>query len=939
MNKIKYLHLIFYWIISFFFTINLFSQELPPIKNYTPIDYSGENQNWSISQGNNDFIYVANNSGLLEFNGSQWNLYPSPNDTFIRAIKAIDSKIYTGCFREFGFWVRDKVGGLSYTSLSNDIIGKLHEDEHIWNIVSLDKWVLFQSLHNIYIYNTTNKTFDIIGSKSGISKMFKLGDNIYFQKNGEGIFKIENGEGLLVSNNELLKSNILVGIYEKGDSLLFLTQRKGFFLYKNNKLKKWNIPFNEQFPLISVYSSLNIKQGGFILGTISNGIYHLNKNGELIYKIDREKGIINNTVLSMFEDKEQNLWLGLDNGISTINLNSPFSVYTSLDGRIGSVYTSKIHNGNLYLGTNQGLFYKEKGSEDFKLIQGTEGQVWCLKIYDDTLFCGHNLGTFEVNEGSARLITDKMGTWDIVPIKEKQNFLLQGHYNGINIIEKKNGKWQYRNEIEGFNISSRYLAIDSQSKVFVSHEWKGIFKLNIDDDFKKVINYNIEKSSLKGSKSSLIKFKEDLLYTTNKGIFKFDEQVQKFILDSTLSSKFLSEEKFISGKLIPDEAENVLWSFTDKNILYFKPTKLDSELEAVKLSLPSSLRNFIPSYENITHLNNQIYLCGTAEGYILIDFKKVIKKEHEITINYVEKSALNGVKSPINLNQIKEFEFNNNSLYFSYNVPQFDKFQEVNYKYQLKGLYNNWSEWSTKPEIAFKNLPFGDYIFKVKARIGNDFSKNVATYSFTILRPWYISNLFIVFYSIAIIAMFFSIHILYWRYYNKQKRKMLIEKQRQLTLNKLESEKVIMSLKNDKLKNDVESKTRELSTSSMNILRKNELLNIIKKELDNVKGEKEVKAVYKIIDKNLTKKGDWKIFEDAINNIDQDFLKRIKELHPNLTSNDLRLCTYLRLNLASKEIAPLLNISPRSVEIKRYRLRKKMQLQHEKSLAEYILKM
>jgi len=128
-----------------------------------------------------------------------------------------------------------------------------------------------------------------------------------------------------------------------------------------------------------------------------------------------------------------------------------------------------------------------------------------------------------------------------------------------------------------------------------------------------------------------------------------------------------------------------------------------------------------------------------------------------------------------------------------------------------------------------------------------------------------------------------------------------------------------------------------LAASTMSIVKKNELLNAIKKELDSDTQENELKSVIKIIDKNLNPKKDWEFFREAFNNADKDFLKKIKELHPKLTPNDLKLCAYLRLNLSSKEIAPLLNISVRSVEIKRYRLRKKMELEHEESLVEYIL--
>ena len=102
---------------------------------------------------------------------------------------------------------------------------------------------------------------------------------------------------------------------------------------------------------------------------------------------------------------------------------------------------------------------------------------------------------------------------------------------------------------------------------------------------------------------------------------------------------------------------------------------------------------------------------------------------------------------------------------------------------------------------------------------------------------------------------------------------------------------------------------------------------------------KELKSITKLLDKNLNSTDDWKLFEEAFNNADKDFMKNLKSKHPNLTPNDLKLCAYLRLNLSSKEIAPLLNISHRSVEVKRYRLRKKMGLEHESGLTEYILEL
>ena len=86
-----------------------YAQEIPPIQSYSTKDYFGENQNWSISQADDNLIYVANNGGLLEFDGAKWNFYSVPDKSTVRSVKVINGKIYTGSFMDFGFWVYSKL--------------------------------------------------------------------------------------------------------------------------------------------------------------------------------------------------------------------------------------------------------------------------------------------------------------------------------------------------------------------------------------------------------------------------------------------------------------------------------------------------------------------------------------------------------------------------------------------------------------------------------------------------------------------------------------------------------------------------------------------------------------------------------------------------------------------------------------------------------------
>ena len=213
----------------------LYCQELPPIIKYSQNDYLAGIQNWMISQDSNHYLFFANNEGLLEFNGSNWTLYPTPNQTIMRSVKVVGNKIYTGCYMEFGYWKREKDGLLKYYSLSNKIKNKLIDDEQFWNIIEYEQWVVFQSLNRIYIYNTLNSDFKIITPKNGVLKSFKTNNSLYFQSENVGLFEIERGNAKLLSDNEIVKNNRIVNVFETNNGLLIQTQSNGFYKFSEKK--------------------------------------------------------------------------------------------------------------------------------------------------------------------------------------------------------------------------------------------------------------------------------------------------------------------------------------------------------------------------------------------------------------------------------------------------------------------------------------------------------------------------------------------------------------------------------------------------------------------------------------------------------------------------------------------------------------------------------
>tara|TARA_B100000767_G_C19778155_1_gene544000 strand:- start:5521 stop:8307 length:2787 start_codon:yes stop_codon:yes gene_type:complete len=912
--------------------IILSSQEIPPIQKYTPQVTGSGNQNWMITQGGNENIYFANNKGLLEFNGSKWSLYPSPNGTIFRSVKRINERIYSGAYMDFGYWLPEENGILIYKSLVEELEIDILEDEQFWNILEFNKLVIFQSLDRLIIIDIENEVSEIIDPKGALLKSFKVGDQLYFVEDKNGLFVIEKGQPKLVTNSSIFKDQIILGVFNLDDKKIVVTNKSQFYNITDIKnIRTWKTKDQEVLSSLTLYSVEELSNGNLVLGTISNGVFEIDMKGDIVQKLNQNRGLSNNTVLSIFEDIENNTWVGLDNGINCINNASPFLEYKEEWDALGTVYSSQNHNGYNYIGTNRGLYVKEKSDESYSIIPETSGQVWNLKIIQNTLFCGHDKGTFLVDKKKVKKIGSQNGSWLFKEHPSRKDLILQGNYNGIHILEYKNNSWSYRNKLEGFDISSRLFEFVNDTTIIVGHEYKGVYTLQTDSSFKKITWQYKEKSVEKGFNAGLTSFDNEIYYYYKEGVFRYVKQKNKFIKDSLISS-YLRNEEYDTGKMVADNLGRV-WFMTKNKMHYFARDIFTNKLIHDSFYLERKNRKSISGFEHIAPMNKNNYLIGSNEGYISVDLSKVKKTAPKVRIDGIttKDSSRVSLKNSINISN------NNNNLLFEYSANTYQKYYPVSYQYKLEGNNDAWSSWSEQAYVKFENLNSGTYTFNLRAKVRDEISETKKSKKILIEAPWYLSIRANIFYVLLFLLFITLLREYYARKNRKEQLRFIKKNNQKAELLELENQKEIIRIRNNQLQNDVESKNRELAIATMGTLKRNEFLNKIKKDLEEMETFPKVNKLIKKINKNLKNNEDWEYFEGAFNNADKDFFKKIKNKHSKLTNNDLRLCAFLRLNLSSKEIAPLLNISVHSVEIKRYRLRKKMNLSRDQRIVDYIM--
>ncbi len=935
------------------FTLNLHASWQWPITNYFQKDYNAGTQTWQIRQQKNGWMYFANNYGLLEFDGNTWTTYGIYNSSVIRSLEiADDGTIFVGGANEYGKFTSNKFGGLTYEPLSQVVPDAYKTFEDVWNIHLVDNELFVQTRHYIFRHNITTNTVNVIQSDTHIFLSAKIDNNI-FVATSNGIYLLTGNNLTGLRGSEQLVGREIRAMVPYKNGVLIGTDFDGLFLFDGSDIKRFKTDA-DQFLRTNQLYTISVNNQHIAIGTVKNGLVITDNEGKNCRYINNENGLQNNTILSLLFDDDGCLWLGLDQGIDLLSVDSPISQLYSHNNSYGAGYTSIIANGHLYIGTNQGLYHTNFPLEtqnrlsNLQLIPQSLGQVWSIDSIGKSLFCCHNRGLFQIVGNRLLPLNTEVGFWRVRTLSDK-NIAIAGSYNGLYLLRNENGQYTIT-KLEGYNTTSRIFEIDEHNHIWIIGA-NAIERLTLNED-KTAVSVEEIIPFGEGQNYYAINKVKDRIVITGANYCLVTNNDGNLIQDSLFFKRYLDGEKFYN--IIIEDKDKTIW-YIDDNIVKARTFDTVSKTYRPSSILWNAHHSLIGGFENINVIGNGQVICGCISGFMLGNLHSAVEISQEdlnIYLRHIiatkeQDSVLYGESYPIIPTNLK-IEYDNNSLLFNVGGI-FSPNDTYHYTFRLSPEEQHFSAWggvNMKQNNNLKeytNLDYGDYTLTIRATSSTSGTISEREFNFTILPPWYCTWWAWIIWSLLILFACYTIIRYIRSRVERSKRKLAYQKdaemrkrEHEFMRQEHEREKQILQLQNERVELELKNKSSELANMMLNQLNRNELLTDIKHDLKKISAELQAKnpetAAQKIVllqsklSRNIGKNVDWEKYEENFDIVHNRFLKKLSERFPWLTKSERKLCIYIHMGLLTKEIAPLMNISTRGVEMLRYRMRKKMQL-------------
>ena len=716
--------LISFYLLLFINSIVYSQPNSPFIQNFTNTVY-GKKSNpeiYAVIQDNENRIIAGTSKGVKIYNGVTWDFVGVKEGSYVTALsKTSSGKIMVGAVGDFGVLKTRNDGSYYFVSFAS----QLNLNGPVWRVNCIGETSYFQTENCIYVVQS-EKIVASIKPQTSFHLSFLVGNKILVRQREKGMYELKNNNLQFVDSSQSILNNGVFAVFEKDGKLNYFTRNEtSAIVYER-----------------SIYGGIKLSDGNYLINTLTDGVYVLNKNFNVINHINKYRGITDNDVKNCYQGSDGNLWLATNNGLSYVEYDSDISYYNHIHGIEGDVQDVLFSENILFTASSKGIFYETAtGFEATKV----NFAAWQFVQTDKGLFCATAEGIYQIN-------------------KEEIKQLLKGNFNNIEWINHQfiisgpggviitDAQFNIKKEIElPLSQTSAIYHDQKHNDIWIGTAVSGVIRIMPDLS---IDIYNEEDGLNKSWVKPMANHNGELVFATTEGLqrFVYEEEMRKLLPDS-----LKDKPEFTRGTFEPilNYAEEI------SEIFMFKGHQMyvvaNDVMEFKNAHFVSSAYNHLDfgRINRVKNFNGNSYIC-TSEGLIVLE-KNAPNLHTNFLLSLTEISAGN---KKIAFDNAADIEFKDNNLHFVFQAPVYIHGTKVKYRYKLDGQDEQWSEAISDNHIALNNLYEGSYTIKIQAENSFGETSNSVSFSFHISPPWYRTIFAYIIYFLLFITLFWlGIHL------------------------------------------------------------------------------------------------------------------------------------------------------------------------------------
>jgi signal transduction histidine kinase len=752
----------------------------PLITNYSPKDYKGHGQVWGVIQADNGVMYFGTSAGITEYDGVNWRQIGISESAVFQTVRAFqkgnDGKIYFGGGQNFGYLEFDNYGNAKAYSLLEIVKPEYRNFSDIRSIQLQGDFLFVQSKEYLFRINIKKLSdggeFKAWNTDSFFVYSMVFENELYVFQLEKGLYKLEGENLKIVPGSEIFKNTriyiMLPAPKDNPGKFKFLvgTASEGFFGFAGESF----VPFKTELdPLLKeqfLYRSISLPNGNFIVSLIGKGVFIMTPEGKVLRNINYEAGLQDESVYWSYLDSSGMLWLGLDNGISKVELSPSITTFSKQSGLKTGILSIQRVQGRLVIGTPIGISSLNRDSGKFEQIDfGGGTQVF------DMLPMGENLLIRTIN-GIGVLNGDLKSGYELADnwlsgtvflnSKHLPQRVIVGSGLGVAVIRKKAGStnWEKEGHFPGNFHGVWTLAETKEGDIWAGTQSGYAYKItpvldqegNLDFEKSMIVTYGGENQEKAGD-GVIYGVAGKIFSMSEQGFFSYNPESQKFELDDTFGKIEIDYSSTDNFNLKEDDLGRV-W-VTIKNKI-----RLATPLPNGEYKLEDDLFNGYP-WEDLTTIfpeKNGVVWIGSGDGLVRMEIQN--EKSSQRPFSILLRQAITKTDTlSLDSGEGISLKQSNNSLRFMYASPFFEQEDRTVYQTYLDGFDPDWTDWGTNSYKEYTNLATGTYTFRVRAKNLYNVISEEATFTFTILPPWYATWWAFLLYLIGVAGIGYLIYL------------------------------------------------------------------------------------------------------------------------------------------------------------------------------------